>query len=232
VDLARQVARQNQLQIKGVHIYLGTFIAEADYYLQQLEQLLPLAAPFPHLDYLDLSGGFKAGPEPAFDYRRLNAGFIQLLTTHERQWGQRLGVVLEPGRAIFANTGYFLTRVVEVKRDQSQVWIGVDGSMTLLPLVMLDPGRDHYPVRVVGKAQPVFDQAVTICGASTYSRDYLARQVYLPPVEPGDLLVFSQAGAYTWACASNYLGITRPAQVLADQQEAVVITPREEIRLE
>ncbi len=225
---ARHVAEQCGLHINGLHVYLGTNIANADYYLQQIEKILPIAASFADLNYLDLSGGFSVND--AFDYRRFNQGLVSLLTQHAQQTGQSLDLVLEPGRAVFADVGYFLTRVMEVKANANQILVGVDGSATLLPLT-LHHTPTNYPVVMPESTRPPMRWPATVCGASTYSRDYLARQIQLPPVKAGDLLVFGNAGAYTYSCLSNYLGIARPAQVLVTPEKTTLITPREVVCL-
>ena len=105
---------------------------------------------------------------------------------------------------------------------------------------MLYPNGTHQPPYVWGADQQPLTRPVAICGASTYSRDYLARDIYLPPLKVGDLLVFANVGAYNYACLSNYLGIARPAQVLVarmggirgqNENRATLITPREVVLL-
>ncbi len=218
-------ARQN-LKITGLHFYLGTNITQADYYLEQLEKIIPLTRYFSDLKYLDLSGGFAL---ESFDYGRLNIGLEQLLGNYEKQFGRRLEIIFEPGRAIFGNAGYLLTQIMEVKREPERILLGVDASYTLLPLLDLAPDQEFHQATLVAPHRPSSDRPVTIYGASTYSHDCLARDIDLAWPEVEDLIVFSNAGAYTYACLSNYLGITRPAQVLVDKNQITLITLGEEI---
>ncbi len=45
LETAQQIAQRHQLKINGLHVYLGTNITQADYYLQQLEKVLPINPP-------------------------------------------------------------------------------------------------------------------------------------------------------------------------------------------
>ncbi len=234
IDQALQLARRHQLQITGLHLYLGTNISQAGYYLAQLRQLLPYAPSFPNLAYIDLSGGFAVSGEDGqfeFDYRTFDQGVTELLTAHAHQTGQNLELVLEPGRAVFATAGYFLTRVIDVKSYPDQIFVGVDGSVVQLPLAFFHQGRVHHPITVVNSTTPPLNRPVTICGASTYSRDYLARDVLLPTVAPGDLLVFGHAGAYGYAYRTDFLGLARPAEVLVTGNDARLVNPAQEVIL-
>jgi len=50
----------------------------------------------------------------------------------------------------------------------------------------------------------------------------------LPPVEPGDLLVFLDTGAYGFAMASQYNSRPRPAEILVLQGKAWLVRARED----
>lgn len=219
---ALALAHQHTLRINGLHVYLGTNLDDARYYLAQVHALLPLVDCFPDVSYLDLSGGFPANGD--FDYAALDAGLGQLLS------GRGIKLVLEPGRSLFASAGTFLTRVIEVRARADHTCVGVDGSASQLPLALFHGDTIHYPVSVVGRECAAV-QRVSIEGATTYSRDFLAREIALPPVEPGDLLAFGEAGAYGYSYMTGFLGVARPAEVLIDGADITLITPREEITL-
>ena len=57
----------------------------------------------------------------------------------------------------------------------------------------------------------------------------LARGRHIELPEPGDLLAVEAAGAYGFAMASNYNGRLRPAVVLIEGGEAVLVRERESL---
>ena len=68
---------------------------------------------------------------------------------------------------------------------------------------------------------------MTIAGKYCESGDVLIRDVDLPPLEPGDVLVMPASGAYALAMASNYNASQRPAVVLVANGEAKLMRRRE-----
>ncbi len=208
---ASEIACQYNLTVTGLHVYLGTQLADAAYYAVQVRALRPLINRFPMLEYVDLSGGF---PVTGFDYAQFSAYLSPLL--------DGLALVIEPGRSLFAEAGTFLTRVTEVYHDGNHILVSVDGSASQLPLALFHRQVVQYPVVVVGRDAPAQPIPVTIGGVSTYSRDYLARNVYLPPLSPGDLLAFSQTGACGYADYTDFLGVSRPAEVMIDDVDGIL----------
>ncbi len=66
-----------------------------------------------------------------------------------------------------------------------------------------------------------------VVGPVCESGDFLAKQVRLPELRPGDLLAVLAAGAYGFSMASNYNTRRRPAEVLVDGAAARLIRRRE-----
>jgi diaminopimelate decarboxylase len=80
-----------------------------------------------------------------------------------------------------------------------------------------------------GKADSVpLAKRADIVGSTTYSRDYLARNITLPPVDVGDVLCFEHAGSYCFALTTQFLGQFTPVEVLVREDgEFEVIRERE-----
>jgi diaminopimelate decarboxylase len=49
----------------------------------------------------------------------------------------------------------------------------------------------------------------SIYGCSTYSRDYLAKDVELPEAHIGDIVIFGHAGSYCSAAHTDFLGFPK-----------------------
>jgi diaminopimelate decarboxylase len=70
-------------------------------------------------------------------------------------------------------------------------------------------------------------ETVTIAGKHCESGDILIKDINLPPIEAGDILVVMATGAYNYSMASNYNRLARPAAVLVNNGEANPILQRE-----
>jgi diaminopimelate decarboxylase len=139
----------------------------------------------------------------------------------------RMPLICEPGRAIVADAGWLLTRVVRVQRE----YLVADAGMTELIRPILY-GADH-PLRLVAagaKAHDVRHLAGPVCEAG----DILVRDIgrYLSADEldvagQGALLAIGNAGAYGAAMASNYNGRLRPAEAVVERGQLRLSRRRE-----
>jgi diaminopimelate decarboxylase len=84
-----------------------------------------------------------------------------------------------------------------------------------------------YEARIANKAQHSSQQAVAIVGKHCECGDILIKEVALPPVQVGDIIVIPATGAYGYAMASNYNLQPRPAVVLVNRGQDFVIIERE-----
>lgn len=107
--------------------------------------------------------------------------------------------VLEIGRYLVGPCGWYVVRVVEIKRSCGVEIAICDGGMNhhqaacgLLGNVL----HRAYPIFAPGK--PVGSEArpYMICGPLCTSLDTMARRVMLPPLQAGDLLAVGSSGAY------------------------------------
>ena len=134
-------------------------------------------------------------------------------------------IVLEPGRLLVGNAGVLVSSVVYVKEGATRTFLIVDAAMNdLMRPALYDA---HHTIQTV--AQPA-EQAplapVDVVGPVCESGDTFARQLPLPPVKAGEMLVFRTAGAYGAAMSSTYN--TRPLvpEVLVKGSQFAVIRQR------
>jgi diaminopimelate decarboxylase len=132
----------------------------------------------------------------------------------------------EPGRAIAANAGVLLSRVVLVhERPEGQRILVVDAAMNdLVRPAMYEAYHDIRPVRAGDEdgAAVAYDVVGPVCETG----DTFARERLLPPLAAGDLVVFMSAGAYGATMSSEYN--TRPLvpEVLVRGDQFAVVRPR------
>jgi len=135
-------------------------------------------------------------------------------------------LLIEPGRFLVAQAGALVTRVLYVKRNGKKTFVIVDAAMNdLIRPALYQAHHEIVPARKrAGKAR-----IVDVVGPVCESGDFFARDRKLAPVEPGDLVVLLDAGAYGMAQSSNYNTRTRPAEVLVEKGKARLIRRRETV---
>jgi diaminopimelate decarboxylase len=85
----------------------------------------------------------------------------------------------------------------------------------------------EYEAVLVNKINQDSTENVTVAGKYCESGDILIKNIELPRVESGDLIVFFTTGAYHYSMANNYNGIPRPPVVLVNQGKHELIVKGE-----
>lgn len=131
---------------------------------------------------------------------------------------------LEPGRAIIADAGVLVTRVISIKENSAKKFIIVDSGMNdLLRPSLYNAYHQVVPLSVDTYAHETADIVGPLCENS----DFFARERSLPKVKAGDYLAICTAGAYGFVLSSNYNGRPRPAEILVNGDRLRVIRPRQ-----
>jgi diaminopimelate decarboxylase len=128
-------------------------------------------------------------------------------------------VVLEPGRWLVADCGWYAAEVIDLKESHHGTFVLVRGGINAYCL----PATEEFAFPVV--VLPVDDWAepferprreqvtVTVSGELCTPEDVLVRDVLLDEVRVGDVLVFPQAGAYGHEFAlRDFLGHPAPTR--------------------
>ncbi len=107
--------------------------------------------------------------------------------------------------------GYFVTSVLHVKRTYKN-FLGLDASTNSF----MSPAKynNYYHISVIGKENEECSQVYDITGALCEDRDRFAIDRPLPSMEEGNILVFHDAGAYTYSHSYNFNGKLRPSELL------------------
>jgi diaminopimelate decarboxylase len=134
-------------------------------------------------------------------------------------------LLFEPGRWLVARAGVLVTRVLFTKRNGRKKFMVVDAGMNdLIRPSLYQSYHQILPARA-RRGSPL--EAADVVGPICETGDFFARDRQMPSVEPGDVLVIRDAGAYGFTLASNYNSHPRCAEVLIRGQEAYRIRRRE-----
>ncbi len=238
-DLARAAvaeALELGLEMIGVHVHVGSQLADFDAQAETIVRLASFAAGCrDELGWTarvaDLGGGFGIRHHPADEVPEASQLAASAASTARLAFVEaglpQPEIWLEPGRCLVGRAGVTLYRVGSVKRLPGRTWVAVDGGMSDNPRPQLYDAR--YTALSAARADEPLDEAVSVAGMHCESGDVLIDDVTLPSPRRGDLLAVPATGAYTLAMASNYNGVGRPAAVLVHDGEARLVRRRETI---
>jgi diaminopimelate decarboxylase len=222
-DRAKIIAAFAELAwLGGLHVHVGSqgceleLLAEAARRVAELRRAI-IAETGREVSYVDLGGGLptayhsnQLAPTPA-DYRAL----VEQRAPDLFAPGVRL--ITEFGRAIHANCGIAVSRVEYVKpgRRGDQLAVIHLGADFLLRTVYHPEDWQHefFVLDRQGMPKTGPDRPLSIAGPLCFAGDVLARDVPLPPVEPGDWIVIRDVGAYTLSMWSRHCSRGIPAVI-------------------
>lgn len=207
-DCARWLAagspEAGRLRLRGVHTHLASGLAAAAL-LESAVHVLDFARQW-CAGHGVRNPEFNLGGGMAVDYRRPGSTFdwasYGLGLARAARPGETLRI--EPGRAVTAYCGWYVTRVLDVKPSRDKVFAVLAGGTHHLrtpaakghdqPFVIMPVASwPHGWSRPAAVAEPV-----TVVGQLCTPKDILARDVRVPRLRAGDLLAFGLAGAYAW----------------------------------
>ena len=224
--LYQQAKKSTYLDPIGLDCHIGSQLTSLQPFLDALDRLLLL---YQHLlddgiqlSHFDLGGGLgvcyrdETPPHPS----EYTAQLVQKIKNLD------LKIILEPGRAIAANSGILLTQIVYQKQGADRRFLLVDAGMNdLLRPALYQAWHTIIPVIQRPELQ---EQRYDIAGPVCESADVFGKQRRLQ-VQDKDLLALRTAGAYGFCMSSDYNSRPRPAEVMVDGDRFYIVRQRDAI---
>jgi diaminopimelate decarboxylase len=139
-----------------------------------------------------------------------------------------LPVMLEPGRWIVGPAGVLLASVVLQKQGAAHRFVVADAGMNdLVRPAMYEAWHGILPVSAAAHARPL--SPAEVVGPVCETGDTFARARALPPLSPGELIAFLDAGAYGAVMSSSYNARPLAPEVLVDGSRFAVVRDRQSL---
>lgn len=204
-DVISLVGQLSNVELYGLHFHIGSQILDNGPFIALCESINKLQDDFEHkglnLPIINVGGGLGidyADPDrhPIPDFESYFAVFRNHLRLRENQ-----ELHFELGRAIVAQCGSLITKVLFVKKGLSKQFAIVDAGMT--DLIRPALYNAHHKIENISNPHgevETYDVVGPICESS----DCFGKDERLSKVERGNLLAIRSAGAYGEIMASRY----------------------------
>ncbi len=222
-NLYKKAKTLDSIFIKGIDCHIGSQITDLKPFKDSINKLIALIDKLEiegiKIKHMDIGGGIGISYEDEKtialdDYAKEVLALIK---------GRELKVLLEPGRVIMADAGAILTKVEYVKKTQDKNFAIIDAAMNDLMRPSLY-GAFHKILNVSGTTEKksVFDIVGPICETG----DFIGKNRMIS-IEPNNILVILDTGAYAMSMSSNYNSRPRLYELMIDKDRIHVIREKE-----
>jgi len=216
-DVYAAAAQMAGIAVVGIDVHIGSQVTELEPFEAAFARIAGLAralrADGHRIERLDLGGGLGVPCDPQA-YGAVAARAVE---------GLDVQLIFEPGRALAAEAGVLVSRVLYVKQGEGRTFLILDAGMNdLIRPALYDAHHDIVSVSDKGEARAVYDVVGPVCE----SADVFARDYRMPVMQAGDLVAFLSCGAYGAVMASAYNARPPAAEVLVKGSEWSLVRPR------
>ncbi|CRH91044.1 Diaminopimelate decarboxylase [Chlamydia trachomatis] len=229
-----QVAHSDQnINFLGYHFHIGSQLFENEVYLKAIDAVSELIkqteslieAP---LHDINIGGGF--GITYTDEIRKPYSYFLDpVMEKIEKLYtnSTRPHITIEPGRSIVGDSGYTLYTVGNIKNiPNMRKYVTIDGGMT----DNIRPALYSAEYTALTNSNSSTKENIRLVGKCCESGDILIKDIELPTLNRGDLILVLSTGAYGHSMSSNYNSLPRPAVVFTQDGEHKLVVRRETYR--
>ncbi len=211
IDVAKRIGSSEYLNLNGLHSHIGTFVLDPQAYAVQVQIMCNFMEAVEiqtgcTIESIDIGGGFGSRnslqgtylpPEqvvPTFDQYAevICSALLQATEQREANGKERPLLILESGRSVVDDAEVLASSVVANKRmPDGKKAVVVDAGVNLM-FTSFWYNHNVKPIRPLAG----IPEDVVLYGPLCMNIDVMRHHLSIPPVNVGDVLVFSPVGAY------------------------------------
>ena len=226
-DVYLRAEAMPNIKVDGIDCHIGSQLTEVAPFMDALERVIDLADRLKEkgieIHHLDLGGGL--GVRYQDETPPLPAEYMQAMMSNARLKDYQ--ILIEPGRAIAANSAILVSRVEYLKPGEEKSFAIIDAAMNDLIRPSLYQAWQNI-IPVVETADDAATSCYDVVGPICETGDFLGKDRDLS-LSQGDLVAIRSSGAYGFTMASNYNTRPRACEVLVDGDQVHEIRRRETI---
>lgn len=224
------------IKLLGFHAHIGSQIHETEAFKLEVSKMIDFQNRVNDkfqlsLNTLNLGGGF--GIQYTYDEKSLSIQemMTSLITNIEKKLkssnSKIRNFMIEPGRSIVGEAGITVYTCSQIKSTYGKKnYLFIDGGMTdnIRPALY----GAVYECDVATKMNNRKEILVDVVGKCCESGDIIRKDVLVPRIDEGDILIVYATGAYNYSMSSNYNNLLKPAVIMVGK-EVKVMSRREQL---
>jgi len=208
IDEAVRFAKDARIEIFGLHSHVGSGLLNPEPYITSAEELYAIATALDvRIKYLNFGGGFGIPYRP--EEKELDLKPIGEFLSFVIDRGY--SVMVEPGRYVVGNAGYFLAKVVEVGEIYGETYVGINTGFMHFPRTALY-GAYHHAENISRNGRTSRIKAKIVGNMCESGDVFGVYRISKPKI--GDGIAFENAGAYCHVMAAPYNGRPVPPEIV------------------
>ena len=228
LDEIAEMENKKNIIIEGIHIHTGSDIVELDNFQEAFKKIFLVAKKFKNVKILNFGGGLKI---PYFEgdsktnILNLSNSIKKLINDNSFVTENNLKIILEPGKFLVGESGYFLTKVNYLKKTPNKVFVQVNSGFNhFIRPIFYDSYHEIINITNPNDKEYEYDVVGYVC-----EQDNFALKRKISNVRKGDVLCFKNAGAYCSSMSSNYNSRIKPAEICIWENKLLKIKERENL---
>tara|TARA_A100001011_G_scaffold398444_1_gene502900 strand:+ start:1277 stop:2491 length:1215 start_codon:yes stop_codon:yes gene_type:complete len=226
LNLVDYVKNSKFLRLKCLSVHIGSQILDHKPYEKMLKVLKRIINKTKfNFEYIDLGGGMGVDYEK--NNKRLNfKKYAYNVKNFLKKNNSK--IIFEPGRAIIANAGYLISKVIYIKEGDKKNFIIIDAAMNdLIRPALYNAKHQIIPTKKTNtKSNKIYEFVGPICESS----DKFSSIKKFQKLNEKDFIVICDVGAYGMSLSSNYNLRPKPAELLIERSNVKVISKRQSLK--
>lgn len=207
----RLIKKLEHLNINGLHVFAADGVLDYNVLIKYAEFVFDFvkeAESVINVDIIDFGGGF------GIDYTKQNrqfdtkAYFDELDKLVSKYNFNNKEIILELGKFIVGSSGYYATRIIDIKESKGMKHIVTAGGVNHMRLPIATDRK--HPVYIINTNEPklyenqleVNDEIVDIEGPLCMTEDKISWDELIEHATVGDIVVLTQSGAYCYTAST------------------------------
>lgn len=220
-----QIQSYHNIKLIGIHIYFGSQILEEEVLINNFLVISKVALEVNKhikLSFVNFGGGFGVPYNKADVPVNLKRIHEKLLEVKELQELKKKNILcnLELGRYMVARSGYYATKVMDIKKSGTKKYVVLYGGMnSFFRPVFTKEFHNVYKYYEVESDRIAKKEKITLVGSLCTPIDQYYEEIEMDVLDIGDIVVFENAGAYGYSMSLlDFISYERPTQLLIGEE--------------